>query len=117
VTGKEIYPHRADLADRKFWRCEPCGAYVGCHVKTGKPLGRLANAGLRRLRIAAHEQFDKLWKVGDAETLGKRRTSMYAWLARTLGVRGDQCHIGMFDETMCRRVLQAVKERKKNGSP
>lgn len=28
VTGAVIYPHRADLHARSFWRCE-CGAYVG----------------------------------------------------------------------------------------
>jgi len=47
VSGDAIYPHRPDLYHRKFYRCQPCGAYVGCHEGTDKPLGRLANAELQ----------------------------------------------------------------------
>lgn len=31
VDGTVIYPHRPDLANRKFYICRPCNAYVGCH--------------------------------------------------------------------------------------
>lgn len=63
VTGKEIYPHRPDLYPKKFWRCRPCTAYVGCHKPNAgygdgtRPLGRLANAELRAAKSAAHAAF------------------------------------------------------------
>lgn len=31
VTGRKIYPHRPDLFSLRFWHCEPCKAWVGCH--------------------------------------------------------------------------------------
>jgi len=66
VSGAVLYPHREDLAELKFWQCEPCKAYVGCHragVGHGdgsKPLGTLANEELRRARNRAHAAFDPL---------------------------------------------------------
>jgi hypothetical protein len=31
LTGRDIYPHRGDLASKPFYVCRPCGAWVGCH--------------------------------------------------------------------------------------
>lgn len=106
VGGEVIYPHRPDLYDKQFYRCEPCDAYVGCHGKTKKPLGRLANAGLRKLKMAAHRSFDRLWKDGE---MG--RSDAYAWLAEQLDIPGDECHIGMFDEARCKQVIVACNRR------
>lgn len=70
TDGKEIYPHRQDLAVLRFWMCNPCDAYVGCH-KPGmsdnnplgdKPLGTAANAELRKLRQQVHGVVDPLWQ-------------------------------------------------------
>jgi hypothetical protein len=111
VTGAVIYPHRPDLADGQYWSCEPCDAYVGCH-RSGigygdgtRPLGRLADAGLRRAKSAAHRAFDPMWKDGTFT-----RKQAYLWLAGKLGIPVNSCHIGEFDETMCLRVIQAVKD-------
>lgn len=101
VTGEDIYPHRKDLYDKKFWRCEPCDAYVGCHATTGKPLGRLANAELRRRKSMAHQKFDPLWRNG-----GMSRSKAYNWLSNQLRISPDKCHIGMFDIDMCDRVIE-----------
>lgn len=38
-------------------------------------------------------------------TQGKARGAAYKWLAGELGISAEQCHIGMFDETMCQRVI------------
>ena len=60
VGGDVIYPHRPDLYEKKFWQCDPCDAYVGCHrpgVGYGdgtRPLGRLANAELREAKKNVH---------------------------------------------------------------
>lgn len=119
VSGADIYAHRPDLADKKIWRCLPCGAYVGCHPRANKkgrggqgdgavPLGRLANAELRRAKMAAHAAFDPLWK-----SKSMRRKEAYAWLATQLGISVDNCHIGMFDVDGCNAVIQvcsSVKE-------
>ena len=113
VTGKHIYPHRADLHGLMFWACKPCDAYVGCHKKhalmviAGRrvvsdgtvPLGRLANAELRKAKQAAHAAFDPMWKEQ-----GMSRREAYSWLAHQLGIRVDDCHIGEFNVDQCNRV-------------
>ena len=109
TTGDYIYPHRHDLADRHFWVCWPCDAYVGCHAKGAQvgrvtsdgtlPLGRLANAALRKAKSRAHAAFDPLWRSGNM-----KRRQAYGWLASQLGIPVDDCHIGMFNEQQCARV-------------
>lgn len=112
VTGREVYPHLPHLAGKIIYRCEPCGAWVGCHPGTDKPLGRLANAGLRRAKVAAHAAFDPLWKAKIArEECSKKlaRGLGYQWLAGQLGIDPKDCHIGMFDEATCRRVVEVCR--------
>lgn len=90
------------------YACTPCGAWVGCHPGTKTPLGRLANAELRKAKQAAHAAFDPLWKRKMAkENVGKgfARNAGYAWLAEQLGIHKSECHIGMFDVAMCARVV------------
>lgn len=108
VGGKIVYPHRSDLFKKRFWFCEPCAAWVGCHernVKEGyighEPLGRLANSELRLARINAHGHFDKLWKA-KIFTRGKA----YEKLAKYLKIPVEECHIGMFDIDKCLAVLK-----------
>lgn len=109
VTGKVMYPHRPDLASKIFYRCQPCGAWVGCHPGTETPLGRLADAELRQAKSAAHAAFDPLWKrkaERDGIGKGKARGKGYKWLAQQLGIDPADCHIGMFDAPTCRRVVR-----------
>lgn len=105
VGGLRIYLHRSDLAGLRFWLCAPCDAYVGCH-KAGngygdgtRPLGRLANAELRKAKSAAHAAFDRLWLGGHM-----RRKQAYSWLAKQLDAKGP-VHIGEMDVTDCGRVV------------
>jgi len=107
VRGNVIYPHRPDLAPKWFYQCVPCDAYVGCHPKTTTPLGRPANARLRRARNAAHAAFDPLWRSGEM-----RRTEAYAWLSEAIGLSRSNCHVGMMDEAQCAAVVAACRERK-----
>lgn len=81
------------------WICRPCQAWVGCHPETTNPLGRLANAALRRAKMAAHAAFDPLFKSGRM-----KRGEAYAWLAKALGIEKTACHIGMMDEAQCIKV-------------
>ena len=100
VTGDVIYPYRPDLRGKHFYRCPTCGAYVGCHPGTTTPLGSVASAALRDARGRAHHAFDPLWKSGYLS-----RHGAYRWLADQLGVPRGECHIGMFDEAQCARVV------------
>jgi hypothetical protein len=106
VGGDTIYPHRPDLAEKKFWNCTPCKAYVGCHPGTENPLGRLADAELRQAKMAAHAAFDPIWKEGRTY-----RRDAYAWLAQALNLTPDECHIGMFDKEGCQRVVEVCRLR------
>lgn len=112
VTGATVYPHRPDLAGRRFYRCVPCNAYVGVHEGTDQPLGRLANPQLRRAKVAAHSAFDPLWKPTIATKPVMRRGAAYEWLARELGIRAADCHIGMFDVATCLRVVEICRRRR-----
>ena len=110
VAGSEVYPHRPELADHQIWRCKPCGAWVGCHFGTNKPLGRLANAELRKAKMAAHAEFDPLWQRSSPKQKFARRGEAYHWLSRQLGKPFAQTHIGMFDVSECQRVVEVCKE-------
>lgn len=116
VTGKVLYPHRSDLFDRFFWYCEPCDAYVGCHAKNKGhgdgtvPLGRLANAELRRARGKAHTAFDAIWMSGRMT-----RTEAYTWLANELDIAPQNCHIGRFDAEMCRAVARIAEQEMRDA--
>ena len=106
ITGIELYPHRPDLAKVKAWQCKPCKASVGCHKNSKKnaPLGRLANAELKKLKMAAHDAFDPLWK-----SKSMKRKEAYAFLAKKMGIDFKDCHIGMFNEEMCKKVIQVLR--------
>lgn len=112
TNGAYLYAHRLDLHDKKFYVCKPCGAYVGCHAATGKPLGTLANANLRKMRNACHRVFDNFWlgfKYGGRRKLA--RTRAYGVLAEQLGIPVSDCHIGQFDEETCTKVLEICQNR------
>ena len=95
TTGRRIYPHLPLLYQKKFWLCR-CGAYVGCHPNTDRPLGTCANAELRAARNRAHAAFDPLWKSGRM-----KRGQAYARLAEHFG---RQIHIGQSDLETARKI-------------
>lgn len=106
VTGVTIYPHRPDLARKWFYLCADCNAYVGCHPKTKKPLGRLADSMLRGWKRNVHSLFDPLW-----ESRKMSRKAAYAYLAEHLGIHRNECHIGMFDLETCKRAVNILDNR------
>jgi len=109
VGGNVIYPHRSDLYRLNFWHCAPCEAYVGCHKGSKAPLGRLANAELRKAKKDAHDAFDPLWRLG-----GFSRDEAYLTLARAMQLDPKDCHIGMFDMDQCKKVIEISKDLKKS---
>lgn len=44
--------------------CGDCGASVGCHIDTDRPMGKTAVSSTRLLRHLAHLAFDKIWQSG-----------------------------------------------------
>ncbi len=106
VGGDVIYPHRRDLKHKRFYLCNPCGAYVGCHPNTIRPLGRLADHRLRKLKQACHAAFDPLWRPAKAWGDHGARRKAYRWLAETMRIPESECHFGMFDID---RAIQALE--------
>lgn len=105
-----IYPNNWKSKNwGKMWVCSnypECDSYVGCHKGTTIPLGRLANAKLRTLKKEAHKQFDPIWKSGLMS-----RGGAYRWLADMLRIDLKDCHIGMFDIGLCRKVIWLCRQQ------
>lgn len=83
-----------------------CDSYVGVDPQ-GKPLGRMANAELRKWKIRAHAAFDPLVeaKMAKGYSRNSAKGKGYRWLAEQLGISQQECHIAMFDVDMCKRVV------------
>jgi hypothetical protein len=85
TDGKEIYPHRKDLHKLPFWKCDTCKNSVGCKYKTiqrTKPLGCIANAEIKRLRLIIHKMLDPIWQSGKCT-----RTELYKLMQQNLSVK------------------------------
>lgn len=104
------------------YACKPCNAWVGVHQGTILPKGTLANKELREWRKKAHAAFDPLWlrklairklQRGDQYRKVWARGSGYKWLAEQLGLTRDECHIGLFDIEMCKRVIDVCTNWRK----
>lgn len=54
VDGSVIYPHLPELHHKRFYLCEKCDVYCGCHPNSTRALGTLADKSLRVLRKNAH---------------------------------------------------------------
>lgn len=84
TDGEEIYPHRPDLSNLPFWRCDTCHNFVGCHHKTQnrtRPLGVIPTPEIKRARSHIHRILDPIWKRGKMQ-----RSELYDELASTLGL-------------------------------
>lgn len=115
VTGDKVYADWPDLADRWFWRCVPCDAWVGTHSNSARraPLGTLANRDLRALRRLVHAFFDPLWR-DEVNAIFETRTGAYEWLAAVLGIPLAECHIGMFSEELCHRAINIITAKRRD---
>ncbi len=107
VKGKRVFPHNKTISKLNFWVCFGCDARVGTHKGTTVPLGPLANEELRKYRHKSHLLFDRIWK----DTNVKRSTA-YTWLAKELGMKVRDCHIGMFDVAKCAKVIEVCMTKK-----
>lgn len=106
TDGVEIYPHRPDLAELPFWRCDACGNFVGCHHKTKdrtRPLGVISTPEIKNARQHIHRILDPLWK-------SKRwnRGALYAEIGKRLGYEYHTAEIKSVEEA--REIYKIVKE-------
>ena len=90
------------------WTCQDCDASVGCHKGTKTPLGTMATSQTRKARMRAHDAFDPIWKESPRRN-GRKKA--YFWLAKKLGIDFRDCHIGLFDEETCNRVVEICQEK------
>jgi hypothetical protein len=100
----EVYGPGKDFGN--LWVCgnyPRCDSYVGVHRDSpiAAPLGTMANADLRKLRIKVHAAFDPLWKSGRM-----KRTQAYRLLSRLMGV--PQAHISWFNADQCLLALHRL---------
>ena len=110
TTGFEIYPHRTDLSDLPFWRCDECSNYVGCHHKTAnrtRPLGCIPTPEVRQARKKVHQLMDPLWKRRKI-----KRKVLYQRLSDELGAEYHTSEIRSVDEAnrVCRVLQQITRE-------
>jgi hypothetical protein len=107
TDGKEIYPHRADLAGLPFWKCDACKNFVGCHHKTknrSNPLGCIPTREIKEARQHIHRILDPLWKSG---RYGRRE--LYSMIAHVLGIEEyHTAEIRSVDEA--RRVYRVIDD-------
>lgn len=83
TTGAEIYPHRPDLAELPFWKCDACANYVGCHHKTKdrtRPLGNIPTREIMEARKHIHRILDPMWINSK-----QKRREIYAHISAKLG--------------------------------
>lgn len=124
--SSEVIYHGRDYGP--VYVCHPCRAWVGAHRDSLLPMGRLANATLRRWKQDAHRAFDPLWRNLQAAypeydsylAIPKHmrniaRSRAYAWLAHFMGLSQQDCHIGMFDDEQCRRCVALIQDSAANS--
>lgn len=105
TDGGEIYPHRPDLKDLPFWKCDACGNFVGCHHKTKnrtKPLGCIPTPEIKNARQHIHRVIDPLWQSGRF-----RRKDLYRALSDRLGWKYHTAEIRTMEDA--RDAYRAAK--------
>lgn len=109
TDGAEIYPHREDLSDLPFWKCDTCGNHVGCHHKTKnrtQPLGNIPSPELKEARKHIHALIDPMWKAKKIS-----RSALYAKMSEKIGWQYHTATLRTIEEA--RRAYRAGLEIRK----
>lgn len=88
---------------RDYGEMFACSDYPKCDSYGGTTV---ASKELRELRKECHRQFDKIWLSGE-----KKRSTAYWWMSRKMKKPKEQCHISLFREDDCRKLLKILEER------
>ena len=105
TDGREIYPHRSDLAGLPFWKCDACGNFVGCHHKTKnrtQPLGCIPTPEIKKARQHIHALLDPIWQSGKM-----KRGEIYRKLSDELGWKYHTANIRRVEEA--RKVYRIIQ--------
>ncbi len=105
TDGAEIYPHRSDLHNLPFWKCDRCGNHVGCHHKTEnrtRPLGCIPTREIRNARKEIHKVLDPIWKSGRVD-----RKTLYAAISEHLGWKFHTAKIRSIEDA--RKVYRFIR--------
>lgn len=108
TDGSETYPHRQDLHELPFWKCDACGNFVGCHHKTTnrtRPLGCIPTPEIKNARKHIHAILDPLWQSGKC-----KRKELYAYLSEKLGWKYHTANIRSVEEG--RTVYRLIEKYK-----
>lgn len=105
TNGAEVYPHRKDLHSLKFWRCDDCDNFVGCHKQGSgkKPLGIIASQDIKDWRKKIHAKLDPLWQ---SKKYSRKR--VYQLLSDKLGYDYHTANLRTVEE--CKRVINLVDD-------
>lgn len=114
TDGREIYPHRSDLFDLPFWKCDTCGNFVGCHHKTKnrtQPLGVIPTPELKNARQHIHRVLDPMWQgKGKGE-----RNRLYNIISHKIGWEYHTAKLKTIEEA--RAVYVIVKKLQRGELP
>ncbi len=110
TDGSEMYSHRDDLDSHQFWICDTCGAFVGCHPRSTRPLGYLASSEIKVWRKNIHAILDPLWKK---KKIG--RSQAYAYIGNRLGRTYHTAEIYSVEEG--KQIYEIVKTLKDKLDP
>jgi ssDNA-binding Zn-finger/Zn-ribbon topoisomerase 1 len=86
-------------------RYPECDTYVSAHEGNKKPLGVLANGTLRRKRILAQQETDRLWK-GRTPVFTRKQANN--WLADKLSIT-SHLHLDSAGEGICNLVIKEAR--------
>ena len=96
--------YKDNYSNAKLYVCTKypiCDSYIRVHPGTTIPVGSLADAKLRMLRVTAHQHFDRLHETGLMS-----RKEAYGWLAFMLQCPLSQAHIGYLSEYYCNLIIE-----------
>lgn len=101
IPNKQIYgkPYGSGFC----YHCCDCGAYVGTHrIRPKEAFGILSNDEMRKMKMKCHDIFDKMWNTP------QQRKKCYAWLAKELNIKVEDCHFGYFDLNMLGKAYRIL---------
>jgi len=89
-------------------RYPECDAYVTAHESSKKPLGVLANGVLRKKRILAQQETDRLWKRRKGRAPVFTRKQANNWLADKLNT-ANHVYLGSAGEGICDLIIKEAR--------
>ena len=101
IPNKQIYGK--SYGSGFCYHCCDCNAYVGTHrIRLKEAFGILANDEMRKMKMKCHDIFDKMWDTPH------QRKKCYAWLAKELNIKVEDCHFGYFDLDMLGKAYRIL---------